>query len=193
MKKAFQEFYCFPGSPLPRGNDFSDFTAYFVQKAIPEAMSQIRNHFGSTPLTVQKFLLDLLRYNDNSNNPVRITFIPMLELTIWESIHERGSTGYLTNISELQASDCHYVATLMKSLARTLMVVPDGDNDGYQNYDFEDQEEKDAKLTALSEVERHQRMDQWVPSYQNVISEAALEVFYIFATFCYNQLTFHSF
>ena len=64
----------------------------------------------------------------------------------------------------------------MKSLARTLMVLPDSDNDGYQNYDFEDQEEKDAKATALSEVERHQRMDQWVPSYQNVISEAALEV-----------------
>jgi len=70
LKKAFQEFYCFPGSPLPRGNDFSEFTAYFVQKAIPEAMAQIRNNFGSTPLTVQKFLLDLLRYNDNSNNPV---------------------------------------------------------------------------------------------------------------------------
>jgi len=66
----------------------------------------------------------------------------------------------------------------MRSLARTLMALPDSDNDGYQNYDFEDQEEKDARATALSEVERHQRMDQWVPSYQNVISEAALEVIY---------------
>ena len=61
----------------------------------------------------------------------------------------------------------------MKSLARTLMVVPGNDNDGDE---YEDQEEKDARITALSEVERHQRMDQWVPSYQNIISEAALEV-----------------
>ena len=61
----------------------------------------------------------------------------------------------------------------MKSLARTLMVVPGNDNDGDE---YEDQEEKDARTTALSEVERHQRMDQWVPSYQNIISEAALEV-----------------
>ena len=34
------------------------------------AMSRIRNRAGATPLSVQKFLLDLLRYNDNSNNAV---------------------------------------------------------------------------------------------------------------------------
>ncbi|KAF8469681.1 hypothetical protein BDZ91DRAFT_808721 [Kalaharituber pfeilii] len=143
LRKAFQEFYCFPGSPLPKGNDFSDFTAYFVQKAIPQAMACIKNNFGSTPLTVQKFLLDLLRYNDNSNNA---------------------------------ATDCHYVATLMKALSQTLTTSPDNDNDAYINYDFEDREIEEAKMTALREIERHQRMDQWVPSYQNVISDTALEI-----------------
>lgn len=64
----------------------------------------------------------------------------------------------------------------MRSLSQTLVVVPDSDNDGYHNYDFEDQELEDAKMTALREIERHQRMDQWVPSYQNIISETALEV-----------------
>lgn len=75
LLKAFHEFFCFPGSSIPRGNDFSDFTAYYVQKAIPEALSNIRNENDECPFTVQKWLLDLLRYNDNTNNSVSIVNI----------------------------------------------------------------------------------------------------------------------
>lgn len=68
--KAFQEFYCFQRSSIPRGNDFSDFTAYYVQKAIPTAISRIRNLSGVCPTSAQRWILDVLRYNDNSNNNV---------------------------------------------------------------------------------------------------------------------------
>lgn len=70
LMKAFQEFFCFPGSSIPRSNDFTDFTSYYVQKAIPTSMSRIRNLSGACPTSAQKWLLDVLRYNDNSNNIV---------------------------------------------------------------------------------------------------------------------------
>jgi len=70
LQKAFQVFYCFPDSTIPKGNEFWDFTAYFVQNSIVDGLSRIREPSGQSPLTVQQFLLDLLRYNDNSNNEV---------------------------------------------------------------------------------------------------------------------------
>lgn len=73
LMKAFQEFFCFPGSSIPRGGDFTDFTSYYVQKAIPTSMSRIRNLSGACPTAAQKWLLDVLRYNDNSNNIVSLS------------------------------------------------------------------------------------------------------------------------
>ena len=35
LMKAFQSMFCFENSTIPMGNEFSDFTNYFVQKAIP--------------------------------------------------------------------------------------------------------------------------------------------------------------
>lgn len=68
LTKAFQAMYCFEDSNIPRANDFSDFPSYFVQKSIPLALSKIRDQSGNCPLDVKNFLLDLLRYNENSSN-----------------------------------------------------------------------------------------------------------------------------
>lgn len=72
LEKAFREMFCYPDSTMTRSNDFSDRTAYFMQCAIPQAMAKVRDNSGRTPLRVQRFLLDLLRFNDNSNNEVRV-------------------------------------------------------------------------------------------------------------------------
>lgn len=143
LMKAFQEFFCFPDSPIPRGNDFSDFTAYYVQNAIPQAMSRTRNLSGVCPSSVQKWLLDLLRYNDNSNN----TF-----------------------------DDCYYIANLMKSLANTLTPKQPTPAEFDYGYEFEDTEGQQAQENAIKEIGRYQRMDQWQPSYRNIISETALDI-----------------
>lgn len=66
--KAFQTMFCFPGSLVPKANDFRDFPNYLVQKAIPVALSTIRDA-GRAPKDVAEFLLDLVRYNENSGNP----------------------------------------------------------------------------------------------------------------------------
>ncbi|KAI9842282.1 MAG: hypothetical protein M1837_007352 [Sclerophora amabilis] len=68
LEKAFQEFFCFPGSPMPRSNDFSDRTSYYIQCAIPQALSRIRDNNGKVPLRTKRFLLDILKFNDNTDN-----------------------------------------------------------------------------------------------------------------------------
>lgn len=70
LEKAFQEFFCFPNSSMTRSNDFSDRAAYYIQCAIPRAIAKIRDGNGSAPLRIKSFLLEKLKFNDNSNNQV---------------------------------------------------------------------------------------------------------------------------
>ena len=70
LEKAFQEFFCLPGSKMTRSNDFSDRASYYIQCAIPQAMARIRDNTGKAPYTVRKSLYEKLRYNDNTNNEV---------------------------------------------------------------------------------------------------------------------------
>ncbi|KAK0529562.1 hypothetical protein OC835_004301 [Tilletia horrida] len=53
---------------IPKGNDFSDFTNYFIQRALINAISRVRSPYGRTLPQVKQFLINLLRYNDNSMN-----------------------------------------------------------------------------------------------------------------------------
>ncbi|KAI9279295.1 hypothetical protein BY458DRAFT_502620 [Sporodiniella umbellata] len=83
LSKMFCRDYCFPpkhhfsdhspdGLPfvcsIPKPNNFSDLSAYFLQKASVVAFSQIRDDQGLVPIKIKQFLLDLLRYNDNVGN-----------------------------------------------------------------------------------------------------------------------------
>ena len=71
LEKVFQELFCIPDSKMTRSNNFGDRTAYYIQCAIPKAMAQVRDPDGKVPLRVKKFLYDLLKFNDNTNNQVR--------------------------------------------------------------------------------------------------------------------------
>lgn len=70
LEKAFQELFCFPDSPMPRANDFSDRTNYLIQCAIPKAMARIRDSEGKVPMAIKRWFVDKLKFNDNSNNEV---------------------------------------------------------------------------------------------------------------------------
>jgi transcription initiation factor TFIID subunit 2 len=70
LERAFQELFCLPGSPMTRSNDFSDRASYILQKVIPDAISQVRDNSGKTPLRAKRFIYDKLKFNDNSNNEV---------------------------------------------------------------------------------------------------------------------------
>ena len=68
LEKAYQEFFCYPGTKMPRPNDFHDKRAYKIEMAIPRSLSQIRNNQGCCPKDARQFLLDMLRFNDQTNN-----------------------------------------------------------------------------------------------------------------------------
>lgn len=70
LEKAFQELFCFVDSPMTRSNNFSDRTSYYIQCAIPQAMAKVRDNEGRVPLRIRNFLLEKLKFNDNSNNEV---------------------------------------------------------------------------------------------------------------------------
>jgi transcription initiation factor TFIID subunit 2 len=68
LQKAYEEFSCLPGTKTPRQNDFRDAQAYFVDCAIPRAMSMVRGLDGKCPKEARQSIFDMLRFNDNGNN-----------------------------------------------------------------------------------------------------------------------------
>lgn len=64
----------------------------------------------------------------------------------------------------------------MRSLANTLTLSKPVGGDFGHGYEFEDEEAASTQEAAIREIERYQRMDQWQPTYQNIVSEISLEV-----------------
>lgn len=71
LEKAFQHFFCYNDSPMPRPNDFSDRAAYYIQCAIIRAIAKVEDGRGRSPIRARMFLFDKLKFNDNSDNQVR--------------------------------------------------------------------------------------------------------------------------
>lgn len=68
LEKAFKELFCYSDSSMIRPNDFVDRKLYYIQCAIPRAISRIRGSDGRSPMSARTFLLEKLRFNDNSGN-----------------------------------------------------------------------------------------------------------------------------
>lgn len=140
LKKAFRELFCIPGSPMTRANDFSDRSSYLIQCAIPRAIAKIKGEDGKVPMEAKRFLLDIIRYNDNRGNDY---------------------------------SDDHYISTLMYCLAESLTSTTNGADDSF-NFTQQAEEFEFAKK-AMEELTRHQRLDEWIPTYQNIYTTTALD------------------
>ncbi|KAI5864825.1 hypothetical protein GGS23DRAFT_465225 [Durotheca rogersii] len=157
LLKTFQHFFCHPGTYTPLPNDFSDKRQYLVQCAIPEAVARIRGEDGKCPKEARRFILEQLQANDNTNNVY---------------------------------SDHLYICRLIRALA--ICQVPDEKKAGQPQMnmsmsfeDGEDEEMLDAvdlepeqfRDSAVEEIERFRRMDQYSPSHQNCFTIAALDAF----------------
>ncbi|KAI9714981.1 MAG: hypothetical protein M1828_001088 [Chrysothrix sp. TS-e1954] len=71
-------------------------------------------------------------------------------------------------------SDCYYVTTLMSCMTDT-MVASYGSN-RVQSFDEEGEVQAIAfNRDAMSEIERHRRIDEWIPSYRNMHSATAID------------------
>ncbi|KAK0656636.1 hypothetical protein B0T16DRAFT_317333 [Cercophora newfieldiana] len=148
---SFRHFFCdrvvgrngnitFPPSP----NDFRDKAQYAIQSALPSAIARTREK-GRCSKDGRNFLLDLLLFNDNSDNEYRDDFYiaTLLEALTTSLIPE----GYDRD----------------KDLLSTL-----------DDYDEEDSEFKRFILKTLEEIDKYRRMDEWTHSYQNIWTITAL-------------------
>lgn len=80
LEKAFQHFFCYNDSPFPRPNDFSDRAAYFIKCAIPRVIAKVRDARGRSPIRARMFLLDKLKFNDNTDNEVTSSLLGTIRL-----------------------------------------------------------------------------------------------------------------
>lgn len=142
LTKAFRELFCLPKSLMTRSNDFSDRSLYLIQCAIPRAIARIKGDDGKAPLAVKRFLLDLMRYNDNRGNDY---------------------------------SDDFYISTLMRCLAECLIRGPSNVPE-LRSYNLDEAaEEHSFTQKAIEELTRHQRLDEWIPTFQNIYTTTGLD------------------
>jgi transcription initiation factor TFIID subunit 2 len=73
-------------------------------------------------------------------------------------------------------SDDHYISYLMRCLTET---ITSGESAGRSNDATEDllaeSEEHDFRTKALDELQRHLRLDEWIPTFQNVYTRTVLD------------------
>lgn len=138
--RIFKELYCFPKSSIPKSNDFNDFGDYFLHKLIPRILSKVRDEEGEVPFMIKNLLLNLIKYNDNSNNDFQ---------------------------------DCFYLSELLESI--TSCAIKEGITVAKDPLAMMNQlnqlSEKNKKFIndLNNEIDRLLKLDEWMPSHQNML------------------------
>lgn len=139
----------FKNELVPKPNDFSDFSEYFLRKALITALSQVRLENGETLPIVRRFLIDQLKYNDNSTNNFSDAYYVA---------HLIGALG------------CALVSTTPPERAEL-----QGDHVPQVVEDPRLKINKDILDAAVAEVDRYRDMDRVIPSWRNSITVSTLE------------------
>ncbi|CUM50969.1 unnamed protein product [Debaryomyces fabryi] len=160
--KIFKELFCFPGSSIPLSNDFNNFNRFFLQKQIPQILSNVRDENGEVPFVIRNLLLNLVKFNENSNN----TF-----------------------------QDCFYMSDLITSLTTSALNANSAltSQDPLNLLDKSDSinsEKQKFLQDVITEINRLQKLDEWVPSYQSIIAITCIKQKVRLATHGLLQLTF---
>ncbi|KAF8640825.1 hypothetical protein AX17_000474 [Amanita inopinata Kibby_2008] len=134
---------------VPKPNDFSDFAEYFVRKSLINAISRVRFENGKSPSVVRRFLIDQLRYNDNTTNT-----------------HSDGF--YICAV--ISAAACANVSTAPPERGE---ILPSEVRSEHSAEDLE------LVKQTLGEVDRYRSMDRLIPSPHNVVTIAALEFYMV--------------
>ncbi|KAL2915675.1 hypothetical protein HK105_204860 [Polyrhizophydium stewartii] len=68
--KMYTDLFCISenGAAVPKRNNFSSLQEYHMRQAIVRTLIRFVDSRGSSPTSVRRFLVDLLRLNDNSGN-----------------------------------------------------------------------------------------------------------------------------
>lgn len=112
---TFKKFYTSQSSgSLVVNNNFSDLQLYFLEKAIPVAMGNLRTSHNMCPAEVVRFILDLIKFNENSKNPFsdayfRAALIDGLANTITPSIASLQNSETSANLSPEMYLTCEEI------------------------------------------------------------------------------------
>ena len=132
-------------------------------QSLLRAISRVRFDNGKTPPVVRQFLIDQLRYNDNTANPVCSHFLFSL---------------FTPHLTPFQYSDAFYICATISALACATVstVPPERGEFTAQSDPMQDVQDGDLLKQALAEVDRYRSMDRLIPSYHNVVTVAVIEV-----------------
>ncbi|KAI0149843.1 hypothetical protein F4776DRAFT_182413 [Hypoxylon sp. NC0597] len=155
LLKIFQHFFCHPGTYIPLPNDFSNKRQYLVQRAIPEAVANVRGEDGQCPKDARRFILTQLQNNNNADNIYSDQFYICV---------------LIKALARCQIPD-EKKGKQQKSMSFSF---EDADEDEVMAEPVDPEPEEFRRL-ALEEIERYRRRDEYSPSYQNCFTIAALE------------------
>ncbi|XP_065647290.1 transcription initiation factor TFIID subunit 2 isoform X3 [Hydra vulgaris] len=96
FEKMFGSNAC---ASIPKFNNFSNFTGYFMQKVLPTSISMLKNSQSQCTRRTLQFILELLKYNDNRFNQFHDGFyvsslIDGLKNVIGPALHLASATSF---------------------------------------------------------------------------------------------------
>jgi transcription initiation factor TFIID subunit 2 len=122
----------------------------------------VRFENGKSPSVVRQFLIDQLRYNDNTSNPVRVYLANTLVVLIIPKF-----------------SDGFYICTIISAAAyAAVSVAPPERGELLPSETRSEQttEDRDLVKQTIAEVDRYRSMDRLIASPHNIVTISALEV-----------------
>jgi transcription initiation factor TFIID subunit 2 len=148
LEKAFSEMFCVENTHMPRPNDWTNRIHYILQCSLPQSMAKLRDGEGKVPLSVRRFFIDKLKFNDNTTNEYNDAhYISILMTCLADSLvvsHREPQASYTFEFGEDDAME----------------------DDANPDADFEKE--------AINEIERYRRIDEWISTYHNVYSTTAI-------------------
>ncbi|CAK7201317.1 Transcription initiation factor TFIID subunit 2 [Sporothrix eucalyptigena] len=177
LMHVFRKLHCYDDA-TSKPNDFTDMRRYWVQCAIIDAISKVR-YEDKRPREAQRFLLDVLRFNNNGQNLFSDhLYVAKLIVALATSFCATTSTATQTGTNK------NAVGKGGTNKMNMVLTFDDGMSDDASD-DFDlgadidrmeiDTEDQQLLEAALAEIERYRRMDEWTSSYQNAWTTAALE------------------
>ena len=110
-------------------------------------MADIKDTNGRIPLSVRRFFIDKIKFNDNTNN-------------------EYSDCYYVANLIS-----CLALTLAASTKPKANYAFSFGEDDEMEV----DSEEEQTKTEALNEIERYRRIDEWISSYHNTYTVTAIE------------------
>lgn len=166
----YHQEYCYEmesDRTLPKRNQFADLTSYFVQKTVPTALGKIRGEGGIPPAAIRKFLLTLLRYNDNTGNEYEDNYF------VSSIITSLANSFIITSPSSQDLSQPRHSESLDNDERDRNVSVS---RSGLLSY-FGNEQDVELFLEAFEEIQRFRGKDRLIGSYHNTVTLSCLQAY----------------